>query len=309
MNPSIMKIRDHAVRAILALVTFVAMGCVSQKHVDELDMQYRRSQEQILDLRAELEEKQTEIEVLRSALESQDPDLRSKLDQALSSHDKLTKALARAQTRLRSLGTGPVLDPELDAALIQLAQAHQRLMSYDSQVGMVKFQSDLTFPLGSADVSPDASSSLEELAQILTSSAGSDYALRIVGHTDNVPIGRPATRAQHRTNWHLSVHRAIAVKDVLERSGVKPSRMSVEGYGEHKPIAPNGPKGNQANRRVEIYLVRQTAVTGLHDKPAGGSAQLQPGLAKSNTPPSAPPPEGIESPSPDQGGQASGIYK
>ena len=90
----------------------------------------------------------------------------------------------------------------------------------------------------------------------MNSSAGSGYIARIVGHTDNVPIGRPETKAKHPTNWHLSVHRAIAVKDLLTRTGVDPSRMSVAGYGEHRPIAPNSAKGNDLNRRVEIYLVR-----------------------------------------------------
>jgi flagellar motor protein MotB len=39
--------------------------------------------------------------------------------------------------------------------------------------------------------------------------------------------------------------------------GISSERMSVRGFGEFRPIAPNKPekKGNPQNRRVEIYIV------------------------------------------------------
>lgn len=309
-RPTIHGARIHALLSWMLLMglPLVAPGCVSQRYVDDLEVVYRRSQEQILDLRAQLEEKHTEIEVLRSALDNQDPDLNKKLQKAMSSHEKLAKALAEAESRLRAMGTGPILEPELDAALVDLSQSNPNLMTYDPQMGMVKFQSDLTFALGSTNVSQSATGSLRKLAQILTSPVGSHYSVRIVGHTDNVPIGRPATRAQHPTNWHLSVHRAISVKDVLVKAGVEPPRMGVEGYGEHRPIEPNGPKGNEANRRVEIYLMRgaiadrvkeespsasspsvPTREPSAQPRTAVPSAAKQHGVEEDDTPSSAPP--------------------
>jgi chemotaxis protein MotB len=61
----------------------------------------------------------------------------------------------------------------------------------------------------------------------------------------------------HPTNWHLSVHRAISVENLMESNGVSPTRISVKGYGEYRPLEANeaGKKGNPKNRRVEIYLV------------------------------------------------------
>ncbi len=293
---------------LLTTVIVTTAGCVSQRYVDDLEVLYRRSQEQILDLRAQLEEKQTEIEVIRSALNSQDPDIHDKLQKAISSHDKLAKALAEAESRLRSIGTGPILEPELDAALVQLSESNPNLMTYDSQMGMVKFQSDLTFALGSTDVSSQAENGLQKLAMILKSPVGAHYAVRIVGHTDNVPIGRPSTRAQHPTNWHLSVHRAISVKDVLVRAGVQPTRMGVEGYGEHRPIEPNGPKGNKANRRVEIYLTRGGATESGQGDTASGSTlpapDETPGPKQQQSQPAAAPRE-----APDPGPTQPGAYK
>ncbi len=259
-----------------------AFGCVSQRYVDDLETLYRRSQEQVLELRAQLEEKQSEVEVLKNTLVAQDPETLEKLQKALASHDKLTRALAKAEDRLRSVSTGPMLDPELDAALIRLSQSNPELVTYEPEMGMIKFSSDLTFALGSSDVSDEAIAGLQKLAGILNSSAGKQYTVRVVGHTDNVPIGKPSTRAKHPTNWHLSVHRAIAVKDALTHEGVDAARMGVAGYGEHRPVAPNGAKGNQLNRRVEIYMLRyaplDTAGTpsGLSELPIEPGQQAMP---------------------------------
>jgi chemotaxis protein MotB len=233
-------------------------GCItSQEYVDKLEILYRNSQEQIAELNAQLKERESDIAVLKSTIDSQDPEVIEKLKRALASHDKLTEALAKAEDNLRQASTtsGITLDPELDAALIRLAQS-TRLISYEPQKGMLKFHSDLTFPPGSAQVGSEAANELSKLASILNARVGSQYTVRIVGHTDNVPIGRPETRAKHPTNWHLSVHRAIAVKDTLVKASVEQTRMGVSGYGEHRPISPNGPKGNPLNRRVEIYLLR-----------------------------------------------------
>jgi chemotaxis protein MotB len=79
----------------------------------------------------------------------------------------------------------------------------------------------------------------------------------IAGHTDDVPIKKPATREKHPTNWHLSVHRSIAVLNIMTANNMDPTRVSVRGFGEYRPVAPNKPdkKGNAENRRVELYIV------------------------------------------------------
>jgi len=93
----------------------------------------------------------------------------------------------------------------------------------------------------------------------MNSEQGKQFDIIIAGHTDDIPIKRPETRAKHPTNWHLSVHRAIAVLNVMESSSIDPKRLSARGFGEYRPIAENlaGNKGNPQNRRVEIYIVAQ----------------------------------------------------
>jgi len=75
-----------------------------------------------------------------------------------------------------------------------------------------------------------------------------DLRIRIEGHTDNV--GSP------EQNRELSRKRAQAVKDYLVHKGIAPSRLTVEGVGPDKPIAPNTiAEGRAANRRVEFIIV------------------------------------------------------
>ena len=93
----------------------------------------------------------------------------------------------------------------------------------------------------------------EAVAAVLNG-AGSAYEVRIVGHTDSVPISRPATLKDHPTNWHLGAHRAISVKNALEKSGVRPVRMVVASPSMYRPVAANAKGGTEANRRVEIFL-------------------------------------------------------
>lgn len=241
-----------------------SVGCVSQKQADDLQTLYRRSQEQVIDLKAQLDECNRRVTAMSSvpkpqpqpAQVVQDPNLLAKLQSLQSERARLNQALAEAQQALIAASNLQILPVEMDNDLQQLAQSNGAMMQYDKKLGMIKFASDLTFASGSADVSASAKSSLTQLATVMSKQVAQKYELRVVGHTDNVRIGKPATRAAHPTNWHLSVHRAIAVKDVLSAAGVDNVRLQVAGNGEYRPVVPNAPRrGNAANRRVEIYIV------------------------------------------------------
>jgi chemotaxis protein MotB len=161
-------------------------------------------------------------------------------------------------------------------------------MTYESQQGMVKFRSDLTFDLGSAEVKDEARASLKKLAGIIDSPMAGEYTACIVGHTDNVPISKPSTKAQHPTNWHLSVHRAIAVMEELQKAGVPSARMGVAGYGEYRPVAGNQARsGNAANRRVEIYIVKGSDPAAAAQTAAPSTASVNAIEWQVTTPPQA----------------------
>jgi outer membrane protein OmpA-like peptidoglycan-associated protein len=74
--------------------------------------------------------------------------------------------------------------------------------------------------------------------------------LQIEGYTDK---GGDAD-----ADRRLSLQRANAMKDLLVKAGVPADRISTEGFGPDKPIAPNDSDENRAkNRRIEFTLVRK----------------------------------------------------
>lgn len=244
---------------LIAIMTLGSTGCVSQEEVDRFQSLYRKSQEQVVDLRRELEEAQARIDALQ-ARQSDTDDLDRELGRLRDERDELSAALAEAENQLREMGSPLEIPEELSDRLAELARENPELMSYDPDLGMVQLQSDLTFDLGSADVRDSARASLERLANVLTSSEARQFEIRVVGHTDSVPIGRPETLANHPTNWHLSAHRAIAVKDVLQDAGIEAQRFNVAGYGPYRPLVDEEQgQGAEENRRVEIYLVPMTS--------------------------------------------------
>jgi chemotaxis protein MotB len=79
-----------------------------------------------------------------------------------------------------------------------------------------------------------------------------DGAVRVEGHTDNVPI----STEKYPSNWELSTARAVAVvKYLVSECGIAPERLSAVGYGDSRPRVDNDTERNRAlNRRVEIIV-------------------------------------------------------
>jgi type VI secretion system protein ImpK len=77
--------------------------------------------------------------------------------------------------------------------------------------------------------------------------------IRVVGHTDNTPIGN----SRFASNFELSLERAKAAAAVLKQGLSDPGRVEVEGKAADVPIDNNStPEGRANNRRVEIFIAR-----------------------------------------------------
>ncbi|MBI1312680.1 OmpA family protein [bacterium] len=132
--------------------------------------------------------------------------------------------------------------------------------NFDPETGVSKFSSDLLFDSGSANIKPNGQKLLSEFAAIMNDGDAQRLNILVAGHTDDKPIKKSSTAQKHPTNWHLSTNRANEVLVTLQKSGVKPARMSSAGYGEFQPLAPNSSDKNRAlNRRVEIFVVAPEA--------------------------------------------------
>lgn len=276
----------HGAYCGLLLLGSVFAGCVSQEKYDALKFENERLRETNQQLAADLERERGKSALCAAELER----VESNLTQAQSMLDALRKAadgdkqtidnLMKQLNDVLAKDKGPIvidrpvaaLPEPLDRALRDFAAKYPDRVSYDPATGSVKFGTDLLFDLGEDAIRGDAQQSLADFAEIIKSPAAAPFDVIIVGHTDNVPIRKTGTKAKHPTNWHLSVHRAIAVEAALAGDGVDSSRMGVMGYGEFRPIAPNTASGNQANRRVEMFIVRKDSVGLSH----GGAAPASP---------------------------------
>jgi chemotaxis protein MotB len=111
----------------------------------------------------------------------------------------------------------------------------------------------ILFDSGKSEVKADGLAVLQKVVDILKTVK--DKAIRIEGHTDNVPI-RGALANRYATNWELSAARAINVTRFLQKQGLDPMILTAAAYGEHKPVSPNdSEEGKAKNRRIEIVLV------------------------------------------------------
>jgi chemotaxis protein MotB len=202
-----------------------------------------------------------ELDQLKRQLASADGITSAKGDQlrariiALEEDIALKKKLIKSM-QAQLLTTGAQLPVELTTKLEELALKYP-MISYDSERGVLKFESDLTFVLGSDQVTGSAVTAVQSLCSVLNSEEAKGFDVVVAGHTDDVRISRAETRAKHPTNWHLSAHRGISVTDLMIANSVEPVRLSVRGFGEYRPVEPNKPdkKGNPKNRRVEIFIV------------------------------------------------------
>jgi len=245
---------------VLCACVVLATGCVSEQEYKDLQLQNDRQLERIKDLSSKLETTKGQLDMKERQL----ADAKSRGGIDIATLEKQVEALekavrdknawiARMQEQL--LGVVP-LPVELSTMLEDFANKEE-MVTYDAGRGIVKFKSDLLFEKGSDVVAPAAGEAVKALCGILNSEQGKEFDIIIAGHTDDIPIAKPATRAKHPTNWHLSAHRAISVLKLMGTDDIAQERMSARGFGEFRPVAPNKPgkKGNPQNRRVEIYIV------------------------------------------------------
>lgn len=241
----------------LLAVLMLSAGCVQQDRYDQLLMSNRSLQEQLSTAESERDTARGNLETVRrqltrateniSELQAENSRLNREVNTLAQDYDALLR-------RVSDLEIGP-LPEEVESAIHALAASYPDVLTFDARRGLLRFASDFTFDLGSVELKPDAVATLGELARILNSDPAKDLEARIIGHTDNVPIRRAETLRHHPTNMHLSVHRAISVRDRLVNDDVRSNRIQVAGYGPYRPVVPHRTGGTPENRRVEIFLV------------------------------------------------------
>ncbi len=260
------------VLAVFLALGIFGSGCVSmgkykalKKAAEELEAKLEESASQAKGLESDLgQAKETNLTLSQA---------KQALEEAKSSLEAKTTELEKATAELSAQKAA--LEAE-KAELLKASNEKQR--QYDSLLGDLKkevaegqlkitqYQNMLSvdvadkilFDSGKADLKADGRKVLKKVGEAL---AKTPKMIRVVGHTDNVPIPEGGAYAG---NWELSVARATTVVRFLQdQSKLEPSRLVASGRGEWSPVAPNDtPENKQKNRRIEITLVDRAAMEG-----------------------------------------------
>jgi chemotaxis protein MotB len=118
------------------------------------------------------------------------------------------------------------------------------------------FQSEVLFPVGSADLTQAGTAQMTTLAVTIKDIAAEippdlHWVLRVDGHTDPQPV----KGGQFASNWELSAARAINVVKLLIADGVPADHLAATAFGEYQPFGPGDtPDAFAKDRRIELRL-------------------------------------------------------
>jgi chemotaxis protein MotB len=233
-------------------------GCADQ--IKDLKLQNSAQERRIKELESQVQAANLELEQAKRQIEALggkgNVEMQALQQKVAALEEELAKKKALIETMQKQLLGATQLPAELSSMLEDWAKGSD-LVSFDAARGIVKFKSDLLFEKGSDEVAPSAMEAVKALCGILNTEQAKAFDIIIAGHTDDLRISQPETKAKHPSNWYLSAHRAIAVLDVMTANGIVSERASIRGFGEFRPVVPNelNKKGNPQNRRVEIYIV------------------------------------------------------
>ena len=113
---------------------------------------------------------------------------------------------------------------------------------------LLDVKENIFFDLGKSEIKPESIITLKRLGTLFKEF---DDPIRIIGHTDNIPINT----TQYPSNWELGASRACAIARYYVRQGFEAGRFVCSSYGDTKPIASNDTEeGRLQNRRVNFLI-------------------------------------------------------
>lgn len=165
----------------------------------------------------------------------------------------------------------PVATPSKDDAYYVVLRELKEFI-YDDKVQDVEIRDDargiqisvqnLQFVADSSELLAEEEPRLNELAEMLRTVVESqEYTVTVEGHTASV--GKPTGEL------NLSIERALAIIQAMEKRGIDTSQFTYRGYGGTVPLGDNDTaEGRAMNRRVEIMIIpKQTYIQRSVDNP------------------------------------------
>lgn len=157
----------------------------------------------------------------------------------LAKKEEAIRALQAQVDRLRAIFT------DLEQKLDSLVKSGKLTVKMRGGMLIVQLPERILFQTGRYNLKAEGKAAIESVAEILKTMK---HRWQVAGHTDDV--GNP------KFNWRLSSRRASAVLRVMLDAGMPPEQVSMAGFGQYLPVAPNDTDDNKAlNRRTELLLV------------------------------------------------------
>ncbi len=230
----------------------------------QLQARLSAAQQQVAERDARLAEAQTTIDQLNQQILA----LRQQLQQIAAALDASEAKSKEQQVQIAELGKR--LNAALASKVEELARYRSEFFGRLREVlgdrpdirivgDRFVFQSEVLFPLASAELSEDAKQQLLPVAQALRDISAKiptdiNWVLRVDGHTDK----RPIATAQFPSNWELSTARAISVVRFFIDQGIPATRLVAAGFGEFQPLdTGNDEAAFRRNRRIELKLTER----------------------------------------------------
>jgi len=233
-----MNRRKLHVASLVFAAAFMAAGCVSKGDYEKLEAD--KNQEI-----ASLQKQRGGLQEQVQGLQTQQADLRKQVDALEQQKTQLLTATQQDKSQYDSLVRN--LTEEVKKGELQVRQYKDMLT--------VDVAEQLFFDSGRADLKDTGKAVLKKVGDALK--GYEDKVIRVVGHTDNVPIKTKV----FPSNWELSVARATTVVRFLQETGIPPERMVASGRAEYQPVAENDTaEGRKKNRRIEITLIDKNLV-------------------------------------------------
>jgi type VI secretion system protein ImpK len=159
------------------------------------------------------------------------------------------------------IASAPALPPPPAPRVVLATEGLEGFLAAEQREGLVEvfdrgrdvvvlLRGEGLFDSGSAEVRSSFLGTIARIGEALEDRPGT---IRVVGHSDNVPI----RTARFPSNWELSQARATSVARALAGEMSDPSRLRAVGVADTQPLVSNAtPEGQRRNRRIEIVVPR-----------------------------------------------------
>ena len=159
------------------------------------------------------------------------------------------------------IASAPALPPPPAPRVVLATEGLEGFLAAEQREGLVEvfdrgrdvvvlLRGEGLFDSGSAEVRSSFLGTIARIGEALEDRPGT---IRVVGHSDNVPI----RTARFPSNWELSQARATSVARALAGEMSDPSRLRANGVADTQPLVSNAtPEGQRRNRRIEIVVPR-----------------------------------------------------